>query len=352
MSVTLKEIAKKANVSISTVSRIVNNDKLKPASQETQEKVWRIIHETGYIPNQNARKLVKNQTCFDRSATTKAIGCIFASTDKNTFNDPFFSLVTRGIQLETGKNGYVLGYSFSSSDLSQAALFNNITSHPVDGILILGRYSDDVLKFLRNNFKNLIYSGLNYINGGFDEVICDSFKAAECAVGHLIKLGHRRIGYLGAIPQTELHNVVNEHRYEGYLAALAKHQIQVDLTLVKNIWLSTKAAYLGMKELLKEKRIPTALFCANDLAAIGAMKAICEAGLLIPKDIAVVGIEDIEMAAYVEPALTTIRVPKEELGRLAVKVLVDRIEGGHELPIRVDVPFELVIRESCGGKVE
>lgn len=349
MNVTLKDIAREAKVSISTVSRIINDDKTKPASLKTAERVWRIVRELGYVPNQNARNLVFNQENPGEGLKTKALGCIFTSI-RDDYNDPFFSAITRGIQTEAAKRGYVIGYAYSSCSMTHSALYNNLTSNPVDGAIVMGRFNMDFLQFLRNNIKNLVYTGLNYVGGGFDEVICDAYRAAQTGVEHLIALGHQKIGYLGSIPGRDAVDVLNEHRFAGYRAALERQRIPYNEAYVKNIELATETAYRGMQELLSRKELPTAIFCANDLVAIGAMKAIHEGGLKIPEDIAVIGIDDIDLAAYVRPALSTVRVPKEELGKFAVKILIDRIEGEHKLAVRLDLPFELIVRESCGGK--
>ncbi|NLL71833.1 MAG: LacI family transcriptional regulator [Epulopiscium sp.] len=349
MAVTLKDIAERAGVSISTVSRIINNDPMKRASKETSERVWKIVNEMGYIPNQNARRLIKGEEDGNHPTKTKAIGCIFTSTG-DTYTDPFFSHIAMGIQKEVADRGYVLGYSFSSYDMTDAALYNNISTNKVDGAIILGRFSQDVLKFLKANIQNLVYAGVNYVNGGFDEVICDGYKGACTAVEHLISLGHTDIGFVGAIRGKDQNRVINEHRFDGYQDTMMKHDIAIDPDFICSVELSTLDGYKGMQKLLKTEKKPTAVFCANDVVAIGVMKAIHEEGLQVPKDMAVVGLDDIEMAAYVRPSLTTIRVPKEELGKFAVKMLIDRIEGGHDLPIRVDLPFELIVRESCGAK--
>lgn len=347
MAVTLKEIAEKAGVSISTVSRVINNDTTKPASKETADKVWRIVRELGYMPNQNARNLILKQEIGEEKAKTKAIGCIFTST-KDTYNDPFFSQIALGIQDEVSKRGYVLGYSFSSCEMSFSALYNNLATNPVDGAIILGRFSNDVLEFLKKNIKNLIYTGINSVDAGFDEVICDGYKGTCTAVEHLIQLGHKKIGFVGAMPGTELINVINEHRYRAFKDTMDENGLSIQQEWIRNVDLSTTEGYAGMKAMLDQNHsLPTAVFCANDVVAIGVMKAIHERGLKIPEDIAVIGLDDIEMSAYVTPSLTTIHIPKIELGRLAVKMLIDRIENGHSLPIRMDVPFELIIRESC-----
>lgn len=347
MSVTLKEIAKKANVSISTVSRVINNDTNKPASKDTQDRVWKIVRELGYVPNQNARNLIKGNESIVESTNTRAIGCIFTST-KDTYNDPFFSQIARGIQDEVSKRGYVLGYSFSSCDMSFSALYNNLTANPVDGAVILGRFSEDVLNFLKQNIKDIVYAGVNYVDAGFDEVICDGYQGAMCAVEHLIELNHRAIGFIGSTKEME--NVVNEHRYEGYLDTLDKHSIEVNKMYIEDVELSSAGGFSGMENMINrlgKDKLPTAVFCANDLVAIGTMKALHKNNIRVPQDISIIGLDDIELSEYVTPGLTTIKVPKMELGKFAVKMLIDKIETGHTLPVRVNLPFTLIERETC-----
>ena len=152
MSVTLKDIAEKAGVSISTVSRIINNDQNKPASKETIEKVWAIVRELGYVPNYHAKKL-KASTKL-RPNLTKNIGCILASP-KDTFKDHFFSQILMGIQSEAGFLGYNVGYTFSYFE-DRSALFQHITSSEVDGFLLLGRINEDLFNFIKDKLGDKI----------------------------------------------------------------------------------------------------------------------------------------------------------------------------------------------------
>lgn len=344
MGVTLKDIAKKANVSISTVSRIMNNDTKKPASPATTKKVLEIARELGYVPNQSAVNLVKGVD--NTKSLKKTIGCILTS-HKDTYNDPFFSELLRGIQYEVNKHGYALGYSYANGEMTSSAFYESVLENKVHGAIILGRYQKEIMDFLKENIPNIVYAGLNFSGGSFDQVICDAYKSACLAVKYLIDLGHKRISYLGSIPQSERINVVNEHRFNAYISTLKKNNIEIDKSLIRNIILSSREGYGGMKSILQKNNIPTAVFCANDITAVGAMRAIREFGLKIPDDISIIGIDDIEIAAYLKPALTTIHVPKMELGRIAVKILIDKMESGHDIPLRIDLPFELMERKSC-----
>nr|WP_307992511.1 LacI family DNA-binding transcriptional regulator [uncultured Niameybacter sp.] len=347
MAVTLKDIAQKAGVSISTASRIINNDMSKKASKETSDRVWQVVKELGYIPNQNARNLIKGEGDGETPTKTKAIGCIFTSKT-NSYTDPFFSQIAIGIQKEIINRGYVMGYTFSSYEMTDSALYNNIVANKVDGAIILGRFSMDMLKFLKANIKNLLYVGINYVDGGFDEVICDGYRAACAAVQYLIDLGHQKIGFIGTVKKEGDTHIVNEHRFEGYKHTMEQHQLKLTESWIKSIELSTGEGYRAAKEMLENTSDrPTALFCANDAVAIGVMSAVHELGLSIPEDLSIIGIDNIEMAAYTVPPLTTIHVPKEELGTFAVKTLIDRIEDERAFPLRIDLPFELIERKTC-----
>ena len=342
MSVTLKDIAQRAGVSISTVSRILNNDQNKPASKETAERVWALVRELGYVPNYHAKKLKSNAK--SRPYLGKNIGCILASP-KDTFKDHFFSQILMGIQGEAAFNGYNIGYTFSYFE-DKSTLFQQITSSDADGYILLGRINEEFFNFIKSNVDNLVYVGLNRIGRDLDEVICDAYEAASCAVEYLISLGHTKIGYIGEIPAGE-NRVINEHRFRAFKDTLEKHNIPLEENFIKNISLSLKEGYDAMAEIIKSGTLPGAVFCGNDITAIGAMKAIHKSGLKIPNDISIIGIDNIEITEYFRPSLTTVHVPKEELGRFAVKLLIDRINGGHKINTLIKLPFKLIERESC-----
>lgn len=340
---TLKEIADLAGVSVSTVSRVINHGNTKVASKEVKDTIWRIIRETNYVPNSAARNLKLGNSSESLQASIKSIGCIFARS-KDTVNDPFFSQIARALEQEAFKQGYILKYSFSAYDINDANTFHLITNNQVNGIAVLGRFDKNLLNFIKKQYKHVVYTGLNIIDTDYDQVICDGYQASIAAVNYLYKLGHTAIGYVG-----EKHK---ELRYQGYLDAMNQLKLPVLRENIIVTQISSEGGYNGVKEYLKKDPQVTALFCANDLTAIGAMKAIKEKGLIIPSDLSIISIDDIDTAQYMSPMLTTIRVPMEELGKMTAKILIDRIENGKTLPMKVELPFTLITRESCSVKNE
>lgn len=336
---TLKDIAKEAGVSISTVSRVINKNGTSAASKEVQDRIWEIVRRTGYIPNTTARNLKTGQTA-DAPARSRSIACVFART-KDPMNDAFFSTLARSIEQEAYKHNYVLKYVLTSLDIHSPNTFRLVVDNHVDGVAVLGRCDKPMLSFLKKYFNYVVYSGLNNIDAKYDQIICDGYQVALAAMEELFALGHSRIAYVG--------ETANENRYEGYCSALAAKKLLLRRELVVNVPLSTEGGYQGATKLLSQSRDFTAIFCPNDTTSIGVMKAVQEAGLRIPKDVSLISIDDIDMVQYITPMLTSMHIPITEMGQMAAKTLIDRIEGGHHLPMKINLPFFIAKRESCGG---
>lgn len=335
---TLKEIAREAGVSISTVSRVINKNTTNAASKEVQDRIWEIVRRTGYTPNSTARDLKKG-ACEGTEPLSRAMACLFARAEDSK-SDLFFSTLARSIEQEAFKRGYVLKYSFTAIDIHHPNTFRLITDNHVDGVVVLGRCDKQTLSFLKKYFNCVAYTGLNTLEARYDQIISDGCQAAMAAVNHLAGLGHARIGYIG---ETRA-----EDRYKGYCAALSEKGLPFRKEYVADVPLSSEGEYRGARQLIERGADVTALFCGNDITAIGAMRAIQETGCRIPDDVSVISIDDIDTAQYLSPMLTTIHMPVEEMGQMTAKILIDRIEGGHSLPMKVSLPFYLANRESCG----
>ena len=291
---TLKEIAQEVGVSISTVSRVINNTSSKAASPEVKERIWEVVRRTGYVPNSAAQNLKLGQTI--PKSYSNSLFCLFARAP-DAPNDPFFSSLARSVEIEAYKQNYIVKSSFTSFDINKSDTCRMILDNDVSGGVVLGRCDKATLKFLKKHFHYVAYTGLNGIDANFDQILCDGYAASVCALEYLIELGHRRIGYIGEIS--------SENRYRGYRDIIAKYELPF------------------------------------------AIRAIKDHGLKIPKDISVISIDDIDTAQYLSPTLTTIQIPVEAMGSMAAKVLIDRINGGHTLPMKINFPCHLAIRESC-----
>lgn len=336
ISLRLKDIANQTGVSISTVSRVLNGNANNAASKEIQDKIWEVARLGGYTPNKTAQSLKLGVTS---TKLNHSIACIYArSVDAK--NDAFFSTLTRSIEQEALRQGFMVKYSFSAYDINNPATLHQITNNEVDGVAVLGRCDKETLNFLKLHFKKLVYAGLNSLDAEYDQVICDGYQVAFDAMEYLISLGHRKIAYIGEIKK--------EVRYLAYKDALKKHNIPYDKKLITNVTISSEGGYQGAKQLLKYTEEVTAFFCINDITAIGALKAIQDLNYKIPDDISVISMDNIEVSQYVSPMLTTMHIPIEEIGKMSAKILIDRINNGHTLPLKITLPYHLVKRESCG----
>ncbi len=337
---TLKEIAQEANVSISTVSRVINQKKPNAASPEVAERIWEIVRRNGYIPNRTAQDLKSGHSDEIKKVEPKTVAIIYARTDSMA-TDFFFSNIAKAIEQELFKSNYYLKYSFTALDFSKQTTVSHISSLDVDGIVVLGRYEKTLFNFLSQQHKAVMYVGLNPCDHKFDQVICCGGDIARAAVHYLYELGHRKIGYIGAQD--------NEIRFKGYKQALEKLGLTFRQRNTVNVRQTADGGYKAANMLIDLGSDITAVFCANDNTAIGAMRAFKERGLKIPEDISVIGVDDIETDQYLTPMLTSIHIPLEDLGKWAAHIMIDRLKSGHNLPVKTILPFYIAKRDSCAS---
>lgn len=334
---TLKEIAARAGVSVSTVSRVVNSKNAKAASPEVCERIWKIVRETGYTPNSSAQHL-QHGTDPQPKRHTKKIFVIFARKIES-YIDPFFTDLLHAIEKEAFSKGYPVQAIMTDMELQ------NLSADGIDhhaAAIILGQISDSSLAILRTCFHYLTYVGLNALpqRAMIDQVLCSGYEAARSAVDYLTKIGHRKIHYVG-----ETHN---EERYAGFLDEMKAHGLSPTPDSIHRAQLSPQSGYECMASILVQGKQPcSAILCTNDDTAIGVVRALVEHGIQVPRDISVMGMDDIEMSRYLSPMLTTIHIPTEEMGVQAAKLAIDRMEGGHKTPMKVNFPSSLSPRESC-----
>lgn len=338
LKVTLKDIAEKANVSISTVSRVISNSSAS-VHEETRHRIMQIAEELGY---HKINKIKQKNENF----TEKRIGLILNDM-KDKYHDDYFSEIIYGIERELIAQGCILDFTYDAKELHPGMYAELRKSHA--GILCVGPISNDFLREFSEQVPQVLSVGgtpsleINYVT-------VDFCGAALKAMEYLLSLGHREIAFIGgSVPGIGV-PMDQEERYFGYEKALVKNNIPIVSDWIQDGYFELTGGYEAMKKILQADTRPTALFTASDRMAYGAYKAIQEHGLTVPDDISVISFDNIEMSEFVNPALTTIHVPKEEMGRIAVKFLLQHMEGGVSLPLTTYLPTRLMVRESCSKK--
>lgn len=334
-STTLKDIAEKLQVSISTVSRVLNGNHVKAANPKLQDAIWKAAKEMNYVPN-TAAQLLKGKK--KEREELRTIACVFARTQE-TQNDPFFLEISRALENELLKHRYIMKFSIYGKDLPANMLESFLKSEKVDGVIILGRPNKQMMKLIRKHHRYVVYVGLNKIEEDIDQVICDGYEAGMEAMRYLGQIGLQDIFYLGETQQE-----IRYRAYKDYMQQNGRGKM-LGITTIESPF-HLQGAYEKMKRFLKKGRVPEGLFCGNDLTALGALKALKEEGIRVPEDISIIGIDDISMSGFSSPSLTTVGIPKEQLGKKAARLLVDRIRHGNDLPISMLVPFKMVKRDS------
>jgi LacI family transcriptional regulator len=335
MARTLEEVARLAGVSRSTVSRVINDHP--NVGVETRRRVWEAIEKSGYRPHDVARSLVTKRT--------RIIGMVIPEVVTALFTDPFFPILLRGATESCNERGYQLMLSlFSSSADRQETYQRLVRSAYLDGMIVAAAALEDPL------IPDLVRDRVSFVvcgrppDGQVASVDVDNTGGARMAVEHLMDLGHRRIATITGRADM----AAGQDRLEGYRKALIGRGVPVDEELIVDGDFTESSGIVGMQRLLPAK--PTAVFVASDMMAVGALKALRQAGRRVPEDVALVGFDDIPVASAVEPPLTTVRQPIGRMASVAVETLLDLIEHPGSGPRRVVLPTQLVIRESCSKK--
>lgn len=321
----LKKIAELTGVSISTVSRVLNDAPGPCASKDVREKIWRAAQEIGYSPNRSAQALRKGE---GKKAALQI--AIVNARIQVLEEDPFFNDLFMAVRGEL----YREGCSYFRYDITDEM---PVMPPKCDGMVILGRCSREILDILRRTTPNLVGIWRNPTDFDIDEVMCDGKKAASMAVDYLLSRGRRKIAYIG--------DCTDESRYVGYCETLIRNSVPINYPLVFPTPQTRAGGLEAMRKLIASGGAD-AVFCANDITAVGALDALAEIPRKRPR-IAVISIDNIALAHETAPLLTTINIPRDDMAHMAVKVLMDRIAKGHTEIVRVEFPCRLIKRKSC-----
>ena len=325
--VSIKDIARAAGVSPSTVSRALHNHPR--ISKETATRIRELAQEMGYSPSLPARSLVTRHTA--------TIGMVITHA-----SDPFLGRLVLGVEDTAQRKGYSVFLSSSYRNVERdQKVIRAFYERRATGVIVAGSQIDAEYAKLRDRFPLPIVL-INFPAYPYS-VSTDNIAGARQAVEHLIQLGHRRIAYI-ANPRSYLSNL---NRLSGYTATLAEYGIPVDESLIVERDGGLKGATSAMEQLLVLPEPPSAVFCFNDMTAIGVLHSLRCAGRRIPEDCSVVGFDDLELAAYFCPPLTTVRQHRYRLGQRAMLMLLALIEGCTDVQAEV-LPAELIVRETSG----
>ena len=333
MPLTLEDIARLSGDSRSTVSRVINtNNNVK---EETRRKVLDVINSYNFQPNLAARGLATGRT--------NVIGVVIPASVSVVFTDPYFPLLLQGISNACNSRDYSVMLWMAEPEYEQHMIARILHNGLVDGVIVASiSMSDPVIQSLTHSKMPFVLIGrhpaveVNYLD-------VDNLQAGRKATLHLIRLGYKRIATITG-PQKQ---VAGLDRYQGYIKAMQDCECTVNPALVVESDFTEEGGYRAMQRLLKYK--PDAVFVASDTMAYGAMRALREARLRIPEDVAIVGFDDIPASAKTVPPLTTIRQPVGQMGSRAAEVIIDVIESGTQPVYKMIMDTELVVRASCGA---
>jgi LacI family transcriptional regulator len=337
MPVTIREVAKRLKLSITTVSRAL--DGYNDVAAKTRQRVIRTAHAMGYVPRRAARQL--------RRQRADAIGYILPASGSH-FTDPFFSEFIAGLGDEATSNNFDLLVSTAAPDTrDERQIYARwVQSRLVDGIVISRmRLRDWRARYLGKNDFPFAAHGHTLLSLKFPYIEMDSRRGFEILVKHLVERGHRRIAYIGA----PLSLTLQADRLAGYQNGLVTAEITFDEALVAEGDLTRTGGYQAALRLLDLPQPPTAIMGANDLTAAGAMRAARERGLVVGRDIAIAGYDGTDDSEHMEPPLTTLKQPVYDIARRLVKILLARIEGKVLAEPQIILQPELIMRASTRG---
>ncbi|MFF2019154.1 LacI family DNA-binding transcriptional regulator [Paenibacillus sp. NPDC058177] len=332
---TIYDIAKRTGYSPTTVSKVFNN--YSDVREKTRQDILRTAREMGYVPNAHARTLTTKKSW--------TIGVLFVESTGAGIRHPFFSAVIESFKQVAVAKGYALMFISKDVGGKQSGYLENCRIRGVDGVVVfLSDYEDPYFQELLDSDIPTVV--LDYETPESHTVCSDNWSGAVQAVEYLAGLGHRRIAHIsGGVNTTP-----GSRRQEGYEAAMLQQKLDLrDSYIVTGAYYSMESGYNAMLELLRLPEPPTAVFASGDLLAFGAVKAAQDSGLAVPGDISVMGYDDIELARYVTPALTTVRQDTELLGSRAAEILlaaIDKIPDGKEA---LALPVEVIVRDSCAS---
>ncbi|MCP3031645.1 LacI family DNA-binding transcriptional regulator [Halobacillus sp. A1] len=341
----LKDVAREANVSIATVSRVLNEDKNLSVANTTRERVYESARKLNYLSLSHKKK-------SNARPSKKAIGMIVFCSKDYEYEDEYFSSIRRGIEAECLRQDIVI----STLVRQEQNLLEENRLDDLSGIIVVGNISPQLVHQIYSKYERVVFVDESPGLEKFDSVTSDFHSATTRLLEHLVSLGHQNIGFIGGpefvhspMKDRELQVIDNleKLRFEPYKKIMSKRGFYDEGNVYIGDW-STDAGYQLMTQAIAKGDLPSSFIIASDPLAVGALRALHDAGLNVPNDVSIVSFNDIEMAKYLNPPLTTAKVFSDEMGKSAVKLLNERIEG-RVVPSKIIHPCKIQFRESSGS---
>ena len=329
--VSLKDISIRCGVSIATVSKALNNHS--DISEATKDRILKVAREMGYYPNSFARALKTNRTYN--------LGVLFVDEAQSGLTHEYFANVLDSFKVEAESHGYDITFINKHMGLKKMSYYEHSKYRGVDGVVIACINFDDpdVLELINGDLPVVT---IDHVFNNRTAIISDNIKGMRDLITYIYEMGHRKIAYIGG-PHESPNSM---YRYAGFEQALKDFGLVLDKELIVEGNYKISGGSEGVLELLKRGRDFTAVVCANDLMAIGAMEVLKGAGFRIPEDVSITGFDDIPMAKYVEPKLTTVAQPCYKMGEVATELLIKFIEGKTVEDTVITLKPKLIIRNS------
>jgi LacI family transcriptional regulator len=331
MTVTIKDIAREAKVSVATVSRTLTGKS--GMSEQTRKRILEIAKNLDYYPNLRARGLV--------AKAPDVLGIVIPRTSEFAFSNPFYAEILKGIGKKARESGQYLLFSFQGEE-GYARMFQHGLAA---GIIVVANRIDDprIQEAWNMKVPTVLIPGFPW-RQPIPSVDGDSMDGGFQAVNYLAKLGHQRIALLNG-PSNSKYSI---QRLAGYRKALRKNHLSLRKEWIHEFDATQEGGYEGMRKFLSTSEVPTAVLVINDYSSMGAIRSAKEMGYRVPQDISIIGYGDVPLASMTEPTLTTIRVPYQRMGEEAAAMLFKLIHGKRISQKQVVLPVDLVVRKSTG----
>ncbi len=330
MVVTIKDVAKMSGVSISTVSRVINNSK--PVSSDIRDRVLKVIKETGYVPNPVARSLVTKKS--------NIIGVIVPD-----IANLFIADLLNGIEDIGRMYDYDIILCNTYSDTQKELKYINLlkSKQAAGIILVSGTIEQSHVDAIEISKIPAVYISKNAKDFDVYSVSIDHFQAAYDMTKYLLDKGKNKISFIRASVED---NIEDSERYQGYKKALEQSGLKIDNSLVLQGDETTASGYMLTKKLIEDKKLPEAIFASSDEMAIGVVNALLDSGIKIPEQVSVAGYDDTRIASMIRPSLTTVRQPIFDMGAVSARIIVKLISNQHVEQKNTVLPYSIVERQS------